>query len=124
MGRNGGPVFCVERVIGHKLKQGKVLYHVKWKGFGSAENTWEPESSFFDRRPLELYERRRQNEAKRRQRQKRNKFTKAPEKGAKQEENGANMWPENGAEVGCVASFRCLNHNVLLKRAFFAISTL
>ncbi|XP_028394783.1 uncharacterized protein LOC114518939 isoform X2 [Dendronephthya gigantea] len=32
----------IERVISRRVRRGKIEYYVKWKGFSSLENTWEP----------------------------------------------------------------------------------
>jgi hypothetical protein len=34
--------FEVEKVIAKKTKNGKLYYLIKWEGYSSAENTWEP----------------------------------------------------------------------------------
>ncbi|CAG0918692.1 unnamed protein product [Notodromas monacha] len=34
--------YVVERIVGSKLINGVVYYHLKWKGFPNSENTWEP----------------------------------------------------------------------------------
>lgn len=33
--------YAVERIIGKKRVEGKVLYKVKWKGFRVEDSTWE-----------------------------------------------------------------------------------
>lgn len=35
----------VEEIVDDKIRYGKKLFFVKWKGYSSAENTWEPEGS-------------------------------------------------------------------------------
>lgn len=35
----------VERIVKHKIKNGVIKYFIKWKGYGSEDNTWEPEES-------------------------------------------------------------------------------
>jgi len=34
--------FEVERIVEEKIEKGKTLFHIKWKGWGSEHNTWEP----------------------------------------------------------------------------------
>ena len=34
-----------EAIVGHKTTRGGIRYQIKWKGYSSAENTWEPESA-------------------------------------------------------------------------------
>ena len=34
----------VEAIIGHRQKYGKMTYQVKWKGYPTLENSWEPEA--------------------------------------------------------------------------------
>ena len=38
----GEQSFTVEAVLGKKMMDGKAHYHIKWKGYASAANTWEP----------------------------------------------------------------------------------
>ena len=38
----GEQSFTVEAVLGKKMMDGKAHYHIKWKGYASADNTWEP----------------------------------------------------------------------------------
>lgn len=35
----------VEAIVGHRKKKDGIHYHIKWKGYSSGENTWEPEDS-------------------------------------------------------------------------------
>ena len=38
--------YIVEAILGHRKKRGKLQFLVKWQGYSSSENTWEPLSSF------------------------------------------------------------------------------
>ncbi|KAI7817882.1 chromobox protein, partial [Gamsiella multidivaricata] len=40
-------VYEVEKVVGHKRDRGVLSYHLKWKGYSDADNTWEREKSVF-----------------------------------------------------------------------------
>ena len=42
---NGEEEYEVEAIVGHKTTRGGIRYQIKWKGYSSAENTWEPESA-------------------------------------------------------------------------------
>ena len=52
-----GKQYIVEKVIGKKIVNGKIMYFVKSKGFGENDNTWEPIENFSDPKPYEDYER-------------------------------------------------------------------
>lgn len=38
-------VFSVEKIVSKKVVEGKTQYLLKWKGYDSDENTWEPEEN-------------------------------------------------------------------------------
>lgn len=38
-------VFSVEKIVSKKVVGGKTQYMLKWKGYDSDENTWEPEEN-------------------------------------------------------------------------------
>lgn len=53
------PQFVVEKICGHRTDvDGTRRYLVKWRGYKTHENTWEPIESFEDPSIVENYERR------------------------------------------------------------------
>ncbi|KAH0485835.1 MAG: hypothetical protein KVP17_002867 [Porospora cf. gigantea B] len=40
------PLYDVEAIVGYKVENGKDLYLVKWMGYPTEDNTWEPRSCF------------------------------------------------------------------------------
>lgn len=37
-------LYEIESIVAHKLQKGQLLYRIHWDGYGSDEDTWEPES--------------------------------------------------------------------------------
>jgi hypothetical protein len=42
---DGHEEYEVEAILAHKRKGNTILYLTKWKGYGSNDNTWEPETN-------------------------------------------------------------------------------
>jgi hypothetical protein len=38
--------YVVDQILGHKVHHGKHMWKVRWKGYGSEADTWEPATSF------------------------------------------------------------------------------
>ena len=49
-------VFNAERLVARRIKNGEREYLVKWVGYPSADNTWEPEENIFDQRLIDAFE--------------------------------------------------------------------
>ena len=48
-------VFEVEKIVDHKIINGRLSYFVKWKGYKDEDNTWEPEDHFLQTECIEDY---------------------------------------------------------------------
>ena len=51
---NDGELYEVEDILDSKKIDGKIKYLIAWKGYGPADNTWEPEQNLTDCRELLL----------------------------------------------------------------------
>lgn len=49
-------VYEVEYIKGKKIINGKVSYHVHWKGYESSDDTWEPAQNIIDKDLIEAFE--------------------------------------------------------------------
>jgi len=47
-GGEAGEGYTVEAVVGKKMKKGEAVYLIKWQGYASWENTWEPFENIAD----------------------------------------------------------------------------
>ncbi|XP_052791033.1 E3 SUMO-protein ligase CBX4-like [Mya arenaria] len=54
----GERVFAAECIQKKRIRKGKAEYFVKWKGWSTKNNTWEPESNILDKRLIEAFNRR------------------------------------------------------------------
>lgn len=52
----GERVFPAEEITKKRTRKGKVEYLVKWQGWESKHNTWEPEANILDKRLVKAYE--------------------------------------------------------------------
>lgn len=50
-------VYAAERIMKKRVRVGKVEYLVKWKGWSTRYNTWEPEENILDIRLIDMFER-------------------------------------------------------------------
>lgn len=54
----GERVFRVESILKKRKKKSKIEYYVKWNGWSSSHNTWEPDENIIDRALIEDFNRR------------------------------------------------------------------
>ncbi|OXA55492.1 chromobox protein homolog 8 isoform X2 [Folsomia candida] len=52
----GDQVYAAERILKKRVKKGTVEFFIKWKGWSSIHNTWEPEENVLDSRLIEMFE--------------------------------------------------------------------
>lgn len=57
MDSESGGVYAAERIIRKRYRKGKVEYLVKWQGWTSRYNTWEPEENILDTRLIQIFDR-------------------------------------------------------------------
>ncbi|KAL4240341.1 Chromobox protein 8 [Mactra antiquata] len=54
----GERVFAAECIQKKRIRKGKTEYYVKWKGWSTKNNTWEPEGNILDKRLIDAFNRR------------------------------------------------------------------
>ena len=60
----GAGVYAAESILRKKVVKGRTFYEIKWKGYGTKDNTWEPEENVLDKRLLEAFHRSQQKSGK------------------------------------------------------------
>ncbi|XP_039437383.1 polycomb group protein Pc [Culex pipiens pallens] len=50
-------VYAAEKIMKKRVRSGKAEYLVKWKGWSTRHNTWEPEENILDIRLIDIFER-------------------------------------------------------------------
>lgn len=48
-------VFDVEKIMGHKVVNGEILFLIRWKGYGAEDDTWEKKKNLFCDKFLKNY---------------------------------------------------------------------
>jgi hypothetical protein len=51
----GAGVYAAEAILRKKIVGKKALYEIKWKGYSTKDNTWEPEENIIDKRLLDQF---------------------------------------------------------------------
>ncbi|CAG7833421.1 unnamed protein product [Allacma fusca] len=52
----GDQIFAADRIEKKRFRNGKVEYLIKWKGWSTKYNTWEPHENILDARLIEAFE--------------------------------------------------------------------
>lgn len=50
-------IYEIDRIIKEKKTNGQTYFLIKWKGYGTADNTWEPEENIFNKSLIENFRR-------------------------------------------------------------------
>ena len=48
-------LFMVERILGQRERKGKLEYHIKWLGYDTSHNSWEPHDNILDSKLTEAW---------------------------------------------------------------------
>lgn len=48
-------IFAAECILKHRKRDNRLFYYVKWKGWATKFNTWEPDRNILDKRLIESY---------------------------------------------------------------------
>lgn len=51
----GAGVYAAEAILRKKIVNRKAVYEIKWKGYSTKDNTWEPEENILDKRLLDAF---------------------------------------------------------------------
>jgi Chromo (CHRromatin Organisation MOdifier) domain len=55
MSRGNNNIFYVEKVLDRRTNYRRYEYLIKWEGYGTEENTWEPRKNFLGSDAIKMY---------------------------------------------------------------------
>lgn len=97
-------IFTAERIVDKKFIDGVMMYHIKWRGYSSKQNTWEPVENIIDKSLLTNFEKQQAKKGKRRSTSSANKSRASIAKDSDDRENSINNPPDSTSKASAAAT--------------------